>query len=159
LAEENHDQVALLALGALLRLSYTLVVEAIERGLHAAGYGDVRTAHFAVLQPLANLQPLAIRTEGARTTDLAAWAHLAKPSIVYLVDYLEAHGYVERTPDPVDGRAQRVRLTARGLDVVRTTRELARQVEVEWETRFGTSQVEQLKQILRNVVVSMSPRQ
>lgn len=154
MAEENLDQVELLTLGALLRLSYNVLIEAVEGGLAAAGYADVRPAHFSVLQPLATFQPLAIRDEGARTTDLAAWAHLTKPSIVYLVDYLQAHGYVERTADPTDGRAQRVRLTPRGLDVGRITRELARQVEADWEGRIGATQVEQLKEILRNLIAS-----
>ena len=154
MAKENVDQAELLTLGALLRISYQRVVESVERGLSAAGYEDVRTSHFSVLQPLASLQPLAILSEGARITDLAALAHLSKPSIVYLVDYLAVRGYVERTADPLDGRAQRVRLTERGLDVVRTTRDLARQVEVEWEQHLGPEQVEQLKQLLRRAVVS-----
>ncbi len=137
-----------LLIGALLRIPYTAATAALERELRAAGYENVRSAHFSVLQPLAS------RPEGMRTTDLAAWAHISKPSIVYLVDHLEAAGYVERTADPTDGRAQHVRLTTRGWDVTRTARKSARQVEVEWEERIGTTQMGQLKQILGDLVAS-----
>ena len=121
----------------------------LEKGLAAAGYGEVRRAHFPVLQYLSE------RPEGARTTDLAAWAHITKPSMVYLVNSLEEHRYVERIPDPVDGRAHSVRLTARGLEVVRTNRRLVRQLEADWEARIGASRLEQLKQILRDLIASL----
>jgi DNA-binding MarR family transcriptional regulator len=144
---ENSAEEDLL-IGALLRIPYTAVTEALERELRAAGYTNVRAAHFSVLQPLAS------RPEGMRTTDLAAWAQITKPSIVYLVDHLEAAGYVERMADPTDGRAQQVRLTAKGWNVTRTARTSARQVEVDWEARLGTTQVRQLKQILRDLIAS-----
>lgn len=137
-----------LLIGALLRIPYTSVTAALERELRAAGYENVRPAHFSVLQPLAS------RPEGMRTTDLAAWAQITKPSIVYLVDHLEAAGYVERTADPKDGRAQHVRLTAKGWDVTRTARRIAQQVEVDWEERIGTTQMGQLKQILHDLIAS-----
>ena len=146
--EEHMNQERLL-IGALLRIPYMTGAEAVERGLRAAGYGDVRAAHLTVFQPLYE------RPEGARTTDLAAWAHITKPSMVYLVDYLEAHGYVERTADPLDGRAQRVRLTAQGEQVVQTVRGLGQQIEAEWASRIGTTRFEQLKTILRDLIASL----
>jgi len=148
MAKEKFAEEELL-IGALLRIPYTAITEALERELHAAGYKNVRAAHFSVLQPLAS------RPEGMRTTDLAAWAQITKPSIVYLVDHLQAAGYVERTPDPTDGRAQHVRLTAQGWDVTRTARRIAQQVESDWEGRIGTTQMKQLKQILRDLIASL----
>jgi DNA-binding MarR family transcriptional regulator len=147
MTQENIAEEELL-IGALLRIPYTAVTEALERELREAGYKDVRAAHFSVLQPLAS------RPKGMRTTDLAAWAQITKPSIVYLVDHLEVAGYVERTADPTDGRAQQVRLTAKGWDVTRTARKSARQVEVDWEDRLGTTQMRQFKQTLRNLIAS-----
>jgi DNA-binding MarR family transcriptional regulator len=75
--------------------------------------------------------------------------------MIYLVNSLEGHGYVERIPDPVDGRAQSVRLTARGLEVVRTNRRLVRQLEADWAGRIGAARIEQLKQILRELIASL----
>jgi DNA-binding MarR family transcriptional regulator len=132
-----------------LRIPYTVVTEAVERGLAFHGYKDVRSAHFSVLQPLTE------KPEGMRTTDLAAWAHITKPSIIYLVDHLEAHGYVERVADPLDGRAQRVRLTASGSSVVQAAREYGLQVELDWRQRLGEERLVQLKELLRDLVVSL----
>lgn len=146
--EENFAAEGLL-IGALLRVPYTVVAETLEKGLAAAGYREVRRAHFPVLQYLSE------RPEGARTTDLAAWAHITIPSMVYLVNFLQEHGYVERLPDPVDGRAQSVRLTTRGLEVSRTNRQLVRQIEADWAGRIGASRMEQLKQILRDLIASL----
>lgn len=151
LPEENFAAEGLL-IGALLRVPYTVLAETLEKGLAAAGYGEVRKAHFPVFQYLSE------RPEGARPTDLAAWAHITKPSMVYLVNSLEEHGYVERIPDPVDGRAQSVHLTARGLQVVRTNRRLVRQIEADWEARIGASRMEQLKQTLRDLIASLMER-
>jgi DNA-binding MarR family transcriptional regulator len=133
-------------IGTLLRIPSSVVGEATERGLAAAGYGEVRVAHLPVLQPLFT------RPEGARITDLASWAHITKPSMVYLVNHLEAHGYVERASDPVDGRAQRVRSTERGIEAIRCVRRLVRQTEDDWAARIGSDQFAELQRILSNLV-------
>ena len=41
---------------------------------------------------------------------------MSKPTVVYLVNDLERLGYVERVPDPGDGRAKLVCLTERGAE-------------------------------------------
>jgi DNA-binding MarR family transcriptional regulator len=147
--EEIQDGEEGLRIGTLLRIPSSVVAEATECGLAAAGYGDVRAAHLPVLQPLFT------RPEGARITDLAAWAHITKPSMVYLVNHLEAHGYVERTADPEDGRAQRVRSTERGLAAIRRVRTLVRQTEADWEGRIGADELAHLKRILRTLIASL----
>src|SRR5919112_3564754 len=144
--DEAADEEAAL-LGALLRIPYSAIGEAVERGLHAAGYPEIGRAHLTVLQPLF------ARPEGARLTDLAAWAHITKPSMNYLVNHLVAHGYVTREADPDDGRAQRVQLTARGQAAVRTIRDLVRETEASWAELIGAEQLEQLRQLLRALAV------
>lgn len=135
-----------LLMGALLRIPYAAVSAVTNQRLSDAGFGDVRVSHLAVLQPLW------LQREGVRLTDLAALAHMTKPSMAYLVNHLEAHGYVERVADPLDGRAQRVRATERGLEVARLVREIARQIEVEWEHLLGEKQIAQLKELLRTLI-------
>jgi DNA-binding MarR family transcriptional regulator len=135
-----------LLMGALLRIPYTVVAEATNQGLSDAGFGDVRVSHLAVLQPLW------LHRGGVRLTDLAALAQMTKPSMAYLVNHLEAHGYVERVADPLDGRAQRVRATERGLEVTRLVREIARRTEAHWEQLIGEEQIVQLKRLLGALV-------
>ncbi|NWF81413.1 MAG: MarR family transcriptional regulator [Chloroflexi bacterium] len=74
-----------------------------------------------VLQSL-NLSPLEFSVlehldvaQGRRLTDIGAELLCVKSTITRLVDRLEAHGLVRRTPDPADRRAQRLLLTPGGL--------------------------------------------
>ena len=50
-------------------------------------------------------------------SELAARAQITKQSMAELVAHLEQYGYVERIPDPADGRAKLVRATIRGRAV------------------------------------------
>ncbi len=137
-------------LGALLRMPYqAMMADTVEPRLAAAGYGEVRSAHFPVLQALT------WHAAGLRATELAAHARITKQSMGYLVDYLEARGYIERAPDPTDGRAKVVRLTPRGWAAIRTVRDAVREVESDWAVRIGVARVEQLRTILRDLVVAL----
>src|SRR5713226_292263 len=123
---EEQRRLYELPTGTLLRILYAVMVEREEQGMAAAGYDDVHVTHFAVLLRLLTL-PI-----GSRTTELAAWARITKPSMVYVINYLEEHGYVERHPDPCDKRAQTVKLTARGRAAAQVIRELNHQIEESW---------------------------
>ena len=56
----------------------------------------------------------ALSEQPRRITDLAAREGLTQPAITLLVNRLERRGWVERTPDPADGRAVLVALTGDG---------------------------------------------
>jgi DNA-binding MarR family transcriptional regulator len=145
----NPDDAPELMLGALLRTCYRALMEEFEPGLAAAGYGDVRLSHTPVLQPLS------LRQEGMQASELAALAGMTKPSMGYLIDYLEEHGYVERVPHPTDRRAQLVRLTPRGWEMSQAGRRLVRQAEARWAELIGQADVEELRQRLRALVVAL----
>lgn len=134
-------------IGALLRIPREAATRRVLAELAAAGYGDVRAAHFTVFQ---HLPP-----EGMRQTVLAEAALLTKQSIGYLVDDLERGGYVERVPDPADRRAKLVRLTERGRTVERVVREIIGQMEAEWAARMGTEEYAQLSRLLRTLIALM----
>jgi DNA-binding MarR family transcriptional regulator len=137
-------------LGALLRIPYqTMMVDAIEPALTAAGFADIRGAH------LPALQALTWRPAGLRATELAAEARITKQSMGYLVDALEAGGYVERAPDPSDGRAKVVRLTTKGWAAVRAIRAAVRREEADWAARIGADRVALLRAILRDLAASL----
>jgi hypothetical protein len=53
-----------------------------------------------------------------RLTDLAAKAHLSLAACSELVDELQELGYLERQPDPSDGRAKLLFPTAKGREVL-----------------------------------------
>lgn len=130
-------------LGALLRLAHQSFIRDVTAGLAAAGYDDVPPAHFAVTQALW------ARPDGARLVELAAAARLTKQSMAALVDHLVARGYVERVPDPSDGRARTIRFTERGWEFARAARRLVERVEAGWKKRAGTRRIEGLRETLR----------
>jgi DNA-binding MarR family transcriptional regulator len=59
-----------------------------------------------------------------------------------LVAELERRRYVERVPDPSDGRARLVRLTDEGRDVVRTALGVIMDIEAKWRERWRRAGLE-----------------
>ena len=71
-----------------------------------------------------------------------------------LVDQLESGGYVERVPDPTDGRARLVRATRRGEDVIALAGTVERAIEQEWRDHLGepaTAELERALVLLREI--------
>ena len=90
---------------AVLRLA-TELVDAVQEGVAARGFPDVRPAHgFAFAR---------IAAGDATTADVAAHLGVTKQSAAELVATLVERGYVTRGPDPRDARARLLALTARG---------------------------------------------
>ena len=101
----------------------------LYEGLAAAGFEDVRPAHYAVFRFL--------RPEGSRVTELAEDARMTKQSMGELVAYLERRGYVERLPDPHDGRAKIVVWTEAGLGWAEAAAERLGEIEDALAERIG----------------------
>lgn len=123
-------------LGQLLRQGYDRFVTELHAGLDAAGYADIRPAHGNVFQ--------FIGAEGCTLTELAERASLTKQSMGYLVDYLADHGYIERVPDPRDGRAKLLTLTGKGWQAVHTALGLIELIERRWRTALGAARYDRL---------------
>jgi DNA-binding MarR family transcriptional regulator len=96
-------------LGALLRTPLDVLHDEVFAELARAGFAEVRVAHGAVFRHIAR--------GGSRVTTLAERARMTKQSMAELVEYLRKWGHIELIPDPADGRAKLVKLTARGWKV------------------------------------------
>jgi DNA-binding MarR family transcriptional regulator len=92
-----------------------------------------------------------IDPDGTRLTDLAERAFMTKQSVGEVVSDLEQRGYVERVPDPSDGRAKIIRLTDRGRDAMAIGRELIDEIEQDWAERYGADRVAALRDALEAV--------
>lgn len=90
------------------------------------------TGSFWLLKTLAASGPL-------RVTDLAACTNLDASTVSRHVAQLDGAGLIERTPDPVDGRAQRVKVSAPGAEKIeaalRSRRALLERCLESWEAR------------------------
>jgi maltose O-acetyltransferase len=98
------------------------------RSLEARAYDAVVAAGAADVTPTQARLMAQVDPDGTRTVTLAARARITKQSAGFLVDQLERAGYVERVPDPADGRAKLVRLTRRGRAVGGRRRRRGRRV-------------------------------
>jgi len=105
----------------------------IGRLMRQRGQGETfDTGSFWLLKALAASGPL-------RVTDLAVCANLDASTVSRHVAQLHSAGLIERTPDPLDGRAQRVKLsdagTARFDAALRSRRDLLEKSLESWEAR------------------------
>ncbi|MBN1529963.1 MAG: winged helix-turn-helix transcriptional regulator [Thermoleophilaceae bacterium] len=127
-------------LGFLLRDPAFFMNERLLERVAEAGFSDIRIAHTAVFHH--------VRDAGSRITELAERAQVTKPTVVYLVNDLEAMGYVERVPDPGDGRAKLVRLTEHGLAAREAGRAAVAEIEAEWGAALGEERLAKLRELL-----------
>ena len=127
-------------LAVLLREPFRAMSEALIALLAARGHPEVRYAHGNVFQYLDDA--------GTRVGVLAERAQMTKQAMAELVAHLEAHGYVERVPDPGDRRAKLVRTTARGREVFAIVREFVAEVDARLAARLGQAKVDRLRALL-----------
>ena len=118
------------------RAASTRIFEAMQE----SGFDDVTIAQSRLM--------MGIDPEGTRLSVLAARAQIAKQTATALVDRLERAGYVERVPDPADGRARLVRLTPRALAAVPFARAEEDRIEQEWAQHLGPERMGRLREAL-----------
>lgn len=131
-------------IGQLLWAPYRAHLVRLHQALAAAGFPDVQPTH-------GNNLFRHLRREGSRITEIADQAQLTKQHIGNLADYLEERGYVERVPDPEDGRAKLVRLTAKGREVERVAEVTLQRLEDELTERLGATRMAMLRELLEEL--------
>ena len=120
-------------LPALLDNAKAIGYEDLHDRLAERGFDDIRHAHVCVFRW--------VDSGGTRLTELAELAGHSKQAVGEFVCDLEARGYVERIPDPADGRAKIIRLTDRGAEAKAAALEIFAEVEREWAERIGEERV------------------
>ena len=131
-----------ISVGVLLFIPYRHMEQRVLAAVTAAGH-DISLAQARIFQRLDR--------NGSRLTDLAQSAQMSKQAAAFLVDDLEAGGYVERVPDPTDRRARLIRITPRGRDAVSVALVEQRRIEAEWETRLGPRRMSELRRALEDL--------
>jgi DNA-binding MarR family transcriptional regulator len=134
-------------LPALLMEVKAAAVQRVFARLREEGFSDLREGHGCVFGFI-DLE------HGSRLTDLAENAGLTKQAVGEAVAELERLGYVERVPDPNDGRAKIIRLTTRGLDGCLTGRRLFAEIEQEWADELGEDLVAGLREAAERIATA-----
>jgi DNA-binding MarR family transcriptional regulator len=138
-------------LGVLLYIAYRALEHRAHAAVVAAGATDITLAQARIA---ARIGP-----HGTRVSDLAEQARVTKQSAGFLVEQLEAAGYVDRVPDPADGRARLVRLTARADRVVAAANVEVDRVFAEWADHLGADRLQQMYETLLDLRAISDPWQ
>ena len=128
----------------LLRMPFQALVSELHTQLAANGYPDIPAAYTIVFA--------LVDAQGIRLSELAKRAQLTKQLVNYLVTAVEERGYVERVPDPSDGRAKIVRLTKRGQEAAQVGSDIIEGIEREWAASLGAEDMDELRSLLDRLV-------
>jgi DNA-binding MarR family transcriptional regulator len=131
-AEEIH-------VAALMFIAFRSSENRILEAIREAGF-DITLAQARIF---ARVGP-----DGTRLTDLAEQAQVTKQTATHFVDELERAGYVERTPDPTDGRARLVRFSRRGQKIIAVARAEEEAITAEWTRHIGQRRMKELRETL-----------
>lgn len=102
-------------------------------------------------QVIPNLPP-----DGLRMTDLATRLRLTLQRAGQLVGELEEVGYLERGPDPSDGRVKRVTFTRRGRTLIRDIDEITRETTGHFAAKIGADRFRLLCELLSELDVAVN---
>ncbi len=127
-------------LGVLLFIANRELEQRAYDAVVAAGIGDISLAQARLAAR--------IGLDGTRVSDLAAQARVTKQSAASLVEQLEQAGYVERVPDPSDGRARLVRLTRRADPLIEAASAEVERVLAEWAAHVGADRLREVHEVL-----------
>lgn len=112
-----------------------------------ASQGEMTRAVHPDLEPAA--YGLLVRLEDAgpqRATDLAAYFGVGKATISRQLRALDALGLIDRTPDPADGRATLLQLTAEGRERFAAVRKARR---AEYQRRLAQWDQDEIAELAR----------
>jgi DNA-binding MarR family transcriptional regulator len=124
-------------IGALLRRASEATHRELFARLQAAGFGDLRWAHFSLFA-FPGLH-------GLRPTELADRVRMSKQALNALLNDLDDFGYVVRRPAHGDGRYRVLELTPRGVELAAAIKRILQDIEADIAERIGQRQLDRLK--------------
>ncbi|MBB5873881.1 DNA-binding MarR family transcriptional regulator [Allocatelliglobosispora scoriae] len=130
-------------LGILLGLAYQEFVRELRVAHEEAGFTDVGRSDGVVFRAIAG-RPMTV-------SDLAVRLQITKQGAAQIIEEMEARGYVERHPDPSDGRARLVHLAERGRAALASARAFHRSYEERLAAAHGKAAVATLRGLLAEI--------
>jgi DNA-binding MarR family transcriptional regulator len=129
-----------------LRLAYDLGRTEMLGRIHAAEHPGVTSAMIALFRFAG--------VDQRRPSEIAVTARLSKQATNDLLRELERLGYVERHPDPTDGRARIVKLTPRGQALDEAVWRAGREAEQSLRDRFDDKQWATFNDVLEKLIAA-----
>ncbi len=130
--------------GILLGLAYQTFVDEHRRRLKERGFDDLGKAYGYVFRALAagplHLHELALRLD------------ITPQGTLKIVDEMAERGYVERRPDPEDGRAKLITLAPRGRAALAAARRIHAAYERRLGQALGAAEVARARRVLEALV-------
>ena len=131
-------------LGYLLAKASQRWNEQLQEGFTEAGFPEVKASYGSVLIPL-------LEEDGLRMGEIARRARLSKQTMTTMVRLCERDGLVERRPDPDDGRATRVHLTAKARRFQPAAEDVLARLEREARKALGERRIAELRRSLKQL--------
>jgi DNA-binding MarR family transcriptional regulator len=131
-------------LGYLLAKASQRWNEQLQAGFAEAGFPEVRASYGSVLIPL-------LEEDGLRMGEIARRARLSKQTMTTMVRLCERDGLVERGPDPDDGRATRVQLTAKARQFQPVAERVLARLERDARRPLGEPRLAELRRALKEL--------
>lgn len=121
----------------LMRVLHQHYTQFVGTALRDAGFADIRPGDAKAL--------VFVPAVGIPVGELAARAGVRKQTMREAVELLERAGYVERRPNPRDGRSRLVFLTQQGLAARPVARAAGDRAEARWAQLTSPGEVEALR--------------
>lgn len=131
-------------IGILFGLAYQTFTDALHAELESHGFADLGGAYGYVFRALAS--------EALHLHELATRLGMTDQGALKIVNEMVARGYVDRTPDPDDGRAKELRLASRGRTALATARRFHAAYERKLRAKLGDTCVNATRRLLEEVV-------
>jgi DNA-binding MarR family transcriptional regulator len=132
-------------IGVLIALAYQEFVREMHDDLAARGFDDLGRSDGYVFRAL-DAEPLTI-------SSLAARLDISKQGAGQLIEDMSRRGYLTSRPDPSDGRARLLELSARGRSALAAAHAFHRSYEHRLARRHGRATVD----AVRAVLTAMAP--
>ena len=132
----------------MMRGAHQWVMTHVYAHVVAAGYDDLSRSQIAIFR-----YPT---PDGLRPSQLADQLQITKQSVNDLLGEMEQRGYLVRAPDPSDGRARVIRLTAKGRQLEAIVYDGAQSAEAAIAELLRARQFAQLRHALETLVSHIS---
>uniref|UniRef100_A0AAU2VMT7 Winged helix DNA-binding protein n=1 Tax=Streptomyces sp. NBC_00008 TaxID=2903610 RepID=A0AAU2VMT7_9ACTN len=131
-------------LALLLLAGFRTLADRAGAELAERGYEDVRSVHDFALH--------SILSGADSASELAQRMSVTRQAAAKTIAALEERGFVARLPDPADRRRTRLRVTERGLAMMRQGEAVFDELREQWEAQVGAASVAALEEALRSLV-------